>query len=143
MEKNIFGLIFLVLFLSSSFAFADKTNKKDTTEYTEMTILDKGVKRTIRIPKTDEQKSVTSTLSTKQTLSKKGIVIAFKKSSTIDIDAFEIKYGLKLKKKLVIGYYIFQNISDKEDMEIVSSIMKNEKNVKTVKPNLKKNNQPR
>ena len=144
MQKNMIGFTLLVC-LFGTFSFADKANKKDTTvEYTEMIVLDKGVKRTVRVPKTDEQKNSVGTLSMKEgVLSKKGIVIAFKKSSPMDISEIERKYGLKLKKKLVIGYYIFQNVSDKEDMEIVSSIIKNEKNIKTVKPNWKKNNQPR
>ena len=144
MQKNMIGFTLLVC-LFGTFSFADKANKKNTTAaYTEMIILDKGIKRTIRVPKTAEQKSSVGTLSMKEeVLSKKGIVVAFKKSSKIDISELERKYGLKLKKKLVIGYYIFENVSQKDDAEIVSSIIKNEKNLKTVKPNWKKNNQPR
>lgn len=144
MQKNMIGFTLLVFMVNTTFSFADKANKKNTTtEYTELIVLDKGVKRTIRVLKTDEQKSAISNLSTKPMFSKKGIVLAFKKSSKVDIFELERKYGLKLKKKLVIGYYIFENVSDRDDMEIVSSIITNEKNVKTVKPNWKKNNQPR
>ncbi len=144
MQKNIIGFTLLIC-LFGTFTFADKANKKNTTaEYTEMTILDKGIKRTIRVKKTEDKISSAGALSMKEeALSKKGIVVAFNKSSKADVDAFEIKYGLKLKKKLVTGYYIFQNVSEKDDVEIVSSIIKNEKNVESIKPNWKKKNLPR
>lgn len=135
------GLTLLIFVLNSAVVYADKKNK--TTEYKEITVLDKGIKRKMRVPKTDLEKSAVSTLSKKEAVSKKGIVLAFKKSSKVDIAELEIKYGLKFKKKLVIGYYIFQNVSEKDDTEIVSTIIKNEKNVKTVKPNWNKNNQTR
>jgi len=145
MQKNMMSFSFLILLMSSSFVFADKTDKKKTTvEYSEIIVLDKGIKRTIKVKKPDVQKSSVSTLSMKEeALSKKGLIVAFDSFSEEELAAFETKYGLKFKKKLVTGYYIFQNVSDKDDVEIVSSIIKNEKNVKTVKPNWKKNNQPR
>lgn len=145
MQKNMMRFSFLILLMSSSFVFADKTDKKKTTvEYSEIIVLDKGIKRTIKVKKPDVQKSSVSTLSMKEeALSKKGLIVAFDSFSEEELAAFETKYGLKFKKKLVTGYYIFQNVSDKDDVEIVSSIIKNEKNVKTVKPNWKKNNQPR
>lgn len=70
-------------------------------------------------------------------------MITFKKSFHVNIAEFEAKYGLKLKKKLVTGYYLFDNISSSDDMEIIGNIIKNEKNIITVKPNWKKQNSPR
>ncbi len=142
MKNKMIGLTLLVSFMGSSFVLADKTAKKTLhTDYSEMTVLDKGVKRTIKVKRTSDTEN---TLTTKEeTPVKKGVIIAFKKSSNADVFAFETKYGLKLKKRLVTGYYIFQNVSDKGDAEIVSNIIKNEKNIRTVKPNWKKNNLPR
>jgi hypothetical protein len=71
------------------------------------------------------------------------VIVSFLDTKILSISEFETKYGLKLKEKLVIGYYIFENVSDRSDTEIMSAIIKNETNVKTVKPNWEKKNQPR
>ncbi len=129
------GLTLLLFFVSSTMLFSN--------EYKKIIVLDKGVKRVITVSKTDEQSSIMSTPIKKNTLSKKGVIIAFKEGIKVDVEKLEIKYGLKFKKKLIIGYYIFYNVSNNSDEEIVLNIIDNEKNIKTVKPNWKKNNQPR
>ena len=111
--------------------------------YTEVTILDKGVKRIIHIPKESNLTSKISTYKVTTVEPKEGVIISFADSTILSISEFETKYGLKLKEKLVIGYYIFENVSDRSDAEIISKIIENESNVKTVKPNWKKKNQPR
>ena len=129
------GLTLLLFFVSSTMLFSN--------EYKKIIVLDKGVKRVITVSKTDEQSSIMSTPIKKNTLSKEGVIIAFKEGIKVDVEKLEIKYGLKFKKKLIIGYYIFYNVSNNSDEEIVLNIIDNEKNIKTVKPNWKKNNQPR
>ena len=42
-----------------------------------------------------------------------------------------------------MGYYIFDNKSEKSDNDLVSDIILGESNIKTVKPNWKMNNQTR
>lgn len=69
MHKNIFKLAFFAIFISSTLVLADKTDKKNTiTDYLEITVLDKGVKRTVQIPKTDAQKYNRNTVNRKVTL---------------------------------------------------------------------------
>ena len=144
MNKNIITFTLIVFFASNTFAISDKVKTKDTTaSYTEITILEKGVKRKVRIPKDDNIKSKHNPHEAKQLTSKEGIVLTFKDPSKVSISELEAKYGIKLKTKLVIGYYIFKNISKKSDVEIVESIIAEESNIKTVKPNWKKKNQPR
>ncbi len=144
MQKNIIGFILLAFLASSSFAFAQKVKTEEMQKnYTQVIILEKGVKRKINIPKDDKTKNTFSPYSAKEATSQEGIIVSFKKPSQISISEFEIKYGLKLKTKLVIGYYIFQNISEHSDIQIVEDIMKNETNIETVKPNWKMKNTPR
>ena len=144
MQKNMIGFILLAFLASSSFIFAQKVKTEDMQKnYTEVTILEKGVKRKINIPKDDKIKNTFSPYSTKEATSQEGIIVSFKKPSQVSISEFETKYGLKLKTKLVIGYYIFKNISESSDVQIVGDIIKNETNVKTVKPNWKMRNTPR
>ncbi len=144
MQKNIIGFILLTFLASSSFAFAQKEKLQNVeANYTQITILEKGVKRKINIPKDDTLKNKFNPYSAKQATSQDGIIVSFKDSSLISVNEFEAKYGLKLKTKLVIGYYIFQNISKESDIQIVKNIINNEVNVKTVKPNWKMKNTPR
>jgi len=114
----------LLSFYIPSLAFT-KTNT--------LTILDKGVKRQISLP---EQ----TTINKQQSTGNEGIIVAFKNPSQISISEFETKYGLKLKTKMVIGYYIFDNLSSQSDMEIIAEIIANESDIKTVKPNWKLRN---
>jgi len=144
MQKNMIRFIVLVLLASSSFTFAQKAKTEEMQKnYTEVIILEKGVKRKINIPKDDKVKNTFSPYSAKEATSQEGIIISFKNKSQIVISEFETKYGLKLKTKLVIGYYIFQNISKDSDVQIVENIIKNETNIETVKPNWKMKNSPR
>ena len=144
MQKHIIRFTLLAFLASNSFAFSQKVKIQNIeTNYTEVIILDKGIKRKIHIPKDDTLKNKFNSYSAKQATSQEGIIVSFKKPSQISISEFEIKYGLKLKTKLVIGYYIFQNISKDSDVQIVRNIIENETNVKTVKPNWKMKNTPR
>jgi len=144
MQKNIIGFMLLTFLLSNSFASSQKSTLQETeANYTKITILDKGVKRKIYISKDDTLKNKFNPHTAKQLSSKDGIIISFKDPIRISMSEFEAKYGLKFKKKLLIGYYIFQNISEYSDVKIVGKIIKNEPNVKTVKPNWKKKNIPR
>jgi len=65
------------------------------------------------------------------------ILVRFNKD--IDVDSFAKKYGLTLKKRMKIGYYIFQNTSKKDTLEIIESILNNEENIESIKPNWKYN----
>ncbi len=144
MYKNIITVTLIAFLTSTNFAFSQKVQTKDTTKnYTEVCILERGVKRKINIPKDDTVKSSINPYEAKQLSSKEGIILTFKNPSKVSINELETKYGLKLKTKLVIGYYIFENISKKSDIEIVERIIDNETNVKTVKPNWKMKNKPR
>ncbi len=93
-----------------------------------LTILEKGVRRHLSF-------SQRHTINKQQDTSKEGIILAFKNPTHITISEFETKYSLKFKTKMTIGYYIFENHSSRSDMEIVSDIIANENNIKTVKPN--------
>ncbi len=144
MKKNIIGFTLLTFLVSNNFAFSQKVKMQDIQEnYTQVTILDKGTKRIILIPKDENQTNKMTAYSAKQLESKEGIMVSFKNTSQLSISEFETKYGLKFKKKLIIGYYIFKNISENSDTQIIANIIKNETNVKTVKPNWKLKNQPR
>ncbi len=109
--------------------------KNSSTQKASMTVLDKGIKREISVY---TQKSTSNKSS-----STGGIIVAFKNPSTVSISEFESRYSIKLKNKLKIGYYIFTNQSNKSDMEIVSDIIANSKEVKTVKPNRVMHNKTR
>ena len=144
MKKYIIRFTLLAFLASSTSAFAQKVKIEEMQKnYTEVIILEKGVKRKINIPKDDKIKNTLSSYSAKEATSQEGIIVSFKKLAQISISEFETRYGLKFKTKLVIGYYIFQNISEHSDIQIVEDIMKNETNIETVKPNWKMKNTPR
>ena len=137
MIKITFPLTLLMLISSSSLAFSEDM-------LTKVTVLDKGIKRIMHISKEENQTTGRmNAYSAKKLTSKEGIIVKFKKISSGSINEFEIKYGLKLKHKLVTGYYIFENLSDSSDIEILSHIISNEKSVETIKPNWEKRNLPR
>ena len=152
-QHNTFTItaVVLGLFMNHSAAFAKKAEQKEIHKnYTKVMVLDKGVKRTLYLQNEEENNTIQEhkinkigIYSTKMQASKDGLIIRFKDPSKINVDEFEIKYGLKFKEKLVIGYYVFENVSQNSDIQIVSTIISNEKNVNTVKPNWKKKNQPR
>ena len=143
MKNNMIAYILFSLIGSSILLFAQKDNVSISEKnYTKVITLDKGVKRTLLIPKEDALKSSTAPYSAKQATAKQGIVIRFKKPAKVDMEAFTAKYGLKLHTKLVIGYYIFENHSAQSDIELLNTIMKHENNIETIKPNWPKNKQP-
>lgn len=133
MNKNILGCMVLTLMLSNSFAFAQTGSQQ-------IIILDKGVKRTMNIQTEGTAKN--KAYSTNQLTVKKGILVSFKNITNVSIDDFEKKYGLKLKEKMIIGYYIFDNNSNYSDVEIIEKIIADEVNIKSVKPNWKMLNRP-
>jgi len=125
----------------------DMHHKKYNKRYKEVMILDKGVKRTLYIETSESNQSTgknkSTTYSSKANISTDGIILRMKKNSLLNIADFEIQYGLKFKEKLSIGYYIFENVSGKSDVEVVRAILENEKNIDSVKPNWPKKNMPR
>lgn len=133
MKKITILLTIMTILTGLSFASSKKIQASSTTKET-ITVLDKGVKRQIAIPINSSKQ----TNSAQQSDTKDGVIVVFKNPATVSISEFETKYGLKLKSKLVIGYYIFENISSMNDVSIVSDIIANENSVKTVKPNWKK-----
>lgn len=142
-------ILFLAVNLVSTahlFAQSNQTDpKRAATASQSFTILDKGVKRIqhIQITKSLTVSTSDPSIRTVSPNIKKGIIIGFKENSSVSLDAFEEKYGLKLKKKMRIGYYLFENVSEANDMEIITRIIAEEDSVKTVKPNWKKQNIPR
>lgn len=138
-----FTYITLALLLGSSMLLAQKpTQKEIDSNYTKVIIMDKGVKRTVLIPKDDTVDNKMSSMKAEQATSKDGVILKFKDSSQTSINAFEAKYNVKLKHQLASGYYIFENTSKLTDAQIVEEIIKNETNAVTVKPNWKMTNKP-
>jgi len=94
-----------------------------------ITIIDNGVKRKISIPTPTFQARA---LGDKK--EKKELIIAFNKK--INILEFAKKYNLELKRKIGKKYYIFKNTSSQKDIELMQTIMSQEKNlIKTIRPN--------
>lgn len=140
--KNII-YIALTLLLGSSAALADKPTKATSdNSYKKSYILEKGVKREVLLPKDGVSGDKVSSMQAKKATSKDGIVVQFNNPDRAAITAFEATYGLKLQHKLVSGYYIFDNVSGTPDIQVVESIINNETNVQTVKPNWKMTNKP-
>lgn len=139
MKKNIIYFVLFGLVTNGCLASPQKQIKKYSqkkSETTKMTILQNGVIRDIYLSNKGNKKAT-------NTLKREGVIIQFMDQSKIDIKYFETTYGLKLKEKMVIGYYIFDNKSEKSDNDLVSDIILGESNIKTVKPNWKMNNQTR
>lgn len=122
--------------------------------YKHVMVMERGTERPFYFKETDErnesaaphalQRKRFNVYSSQMLEAKKGVLIHFKKGAKVDIGALEATYGLKLKEKLKSGYYIFDNLSAYSDVELIHTIMKNErKNISTVKPNWPKQNQPR
>jgi hypothetical protein len=143
MRRSALFIALMVTFASTTFALSKKMETLDTEEqYRTFTVLDKGVKRTILIPKESRFEGKMSPYSAKQIDAQEGIVIQFTDPETVDIEAFEEKYQLKLISKMVIGYYIFKNQSKLSDIALIEKILKEEAGIKTLKPNWKKRNRP-
>ena len=138
-----FTYITLALLLGSSMLLAQKPSAQEIdSNYTKVIIMDKGVKRTVLIPKDDTVDNKMSSMKAEQATSKDGVILKFKDPSQTSISAFEAKYNVKLKHQLASGYYIFENTSKLTDAQIVEEIIKNETNAVTVKPNWKMTNKP-
>jgi len=136
------GLLSLLLIMNA-YATPSKVNTQESDKYDIVTILDKGVKRKVRILKSDsgdtnETGVKISKRTTVSSVDKEGVIVSFIDNEKFSLKAFEKKYTLKLKTKMFIGYYIFYNLSSKSDREIVEEIIANESNVETVKPNWKR-----
>ena len=114
-----------------------------TASYAEVvTIIDNGVERKINLPTTSSNVHARMVVGTRKEAP--GIVVAFKKDAKVDIAEFAKKYNLKLKKKLIIGYYIFANKSSMPDVKLIYKISQESKGIiKTVRPNWGLNNKPR
>ncbi len=109
-----------------------------------LTVIDNGVKRVISIP--SAPKAPTFQVRAVEGIKKDGpgFIVAFKKGVKVDIDNFAKKYNLKLKKKLIAGYYIFVNKSTLPDVKVMYNIMQENRDIlKTVRPNWGFNNKPR
>ena len=103
-----------------------------------ITVIDNGIERKVDINTTLKQKA--------RMVNGQGsdIIVAFKKGAKVDIANFEKKYNLKLKKRLIAGYYIFSNNSKLTDLEVISDIINRSKSIiKTVRQNWGLNNKPR
>jgi len=137
--KNLLKIGLSVVVLMSTGCASTKIKASNSVDYEKATILENGVKRTVRVQSGDVKvKDTVSKIENKD--SKDGIIVKFKDDSAVSIKEFESKYSLKLKTKLIIGYYIFENDSKRSDLDIVSAIINSETNVKTVKPNWKMRN---
>jgi hypothetical protein len=129
--------VLLLLLTGSSALLAESLSGK-------ITIMDKGVKRIIPIPQTESDRNQSSNTHTETaTALKEGVIVKFKTNTPVNIKAFEQNYGLKLKRKLRTGYYIFTNPSDSSDVAVLNHIMQSDKTVETVKPNWRLQNQIR
>lgn len=138
-----FTHITLALLFGSSILMAHKPSAEEiSSKHTKVIIMDKGVKRTVFIPRDDALKIRTSPMKAEQAMSKDGIIVKFKDASKVSVTAFEAKYNVKLKQKLASGYYIFENSSKLSDLQIVQEVIKNEINVLTVRPNWQMGNKP-
>jgi len=143
MRRSTLFIALMITFTSSTFASSKKMETKSTEEnYRTFTVLDKGVKRTMVIPKESRFEGKMSPYSATQNEAQEGIVIQFADPETVNIEAFEEKYQLKLVSKMVIGYYIFENRSKLSDIALIEKILKEESGIKTLKPNWKKRNRP-
>jgi hypothetical protein len=137
--KNIIKIGLSLIVLINTGCASSKIKAKNTQEYKSVVVLENGVKRKVRVVDADSKlKTTNTTLQNKD--SKDGVIVSFKDDSKVSLEAFERKYGLKFKKKLIIGYYIFENNSKMSDIDIVSAIINDESNIKTVKPNWKMKN---
>ena len=124
MKRPALFIVLIITFASSTFALSKKMETMDAEQnYRSFTILDKGVKRTILIPKESRFEGKMSPYGAKQIEAHEGIVIQFTDPETVDIETFEEKYRLKLKSKMVIGYYIFQNRSKLSDIALIENCL--------------------
>ena len=113
----------------------DSNPKIDDMIHKKVSVLDKGVVRTIDIVYSENEAG---------SIQDKGVIVKFDKPmSETDIASFEQKNGLKLVKKLHAGYYVFENSSKRDMFDLLDSLVKHPQNVLSVRPNVKLNMQPR
>ncbi len=139
-----YSMIIGILILSCTHIYAQESS--GTEAYKEVTILEKGVKRKQKVAVGQSVQEAQESKAGKRdaTLSEeRGIVVMFKHRKRKDVETFAQKYGLKLRKRLLSGYYLFDNLSGDTDENVVANIIENEKDVKTVKLNRRKHNKMR
>jgi len=114
-------------FLFSIFALLLNAQKiqEDSSTYTLKTFKQNGVIKEIRIPNSNYRSNP----------NRYGLILKFSDESRLNIASFERKYAIKLKKKLTIGYYIFENNSALNDYDLIENIIENEPNLHTIKHN--------
>jgi len=138
MYKRTVAIVVSVVIVSSLYAVSHKIKAEDRDQdYTEVIIMEKGVKRKILIPKERVAESRKSSYDIDKTAVKEGVLIMFEDPETVDIERFERQYGLKLITKMRIGYFVFKNVSKYSDIDIISKIISNETHIVTIKPNWK------
>jgi len=94
-----------------------------------VSVLDKGIIRNINVSYTKEEQSQ---------IENKGFIIKFDKAmSEEEIKTFENTNGLKLKKKLHSGYYIFEKTTQSSMFEVLDNFIKHPQHISTVRPNIK------
>jgi hypothetical protein len=120
-----------------------QSDETKAIEYKEVKIKDGGVEQIMLVEIKKSTDSNISTLTTQSATvdrlaSKEGIIIDFK-TLPLPIKEFEKMFNLKLKEKLQIGYYIFENQSTLSDIELIDTILKSEikESLKTVRPDWK------
>jgi len=143
MKKILKSLLFSCIVIQGV-SYADGEKKGiDLSKYKVITVIDKGIERKIYIPLKQSVKQLDArSVSTTQLQAKEGVVIKFKDASLVDIQALEEKYQIHLKTKPIVGYYIFENQSKYMDIDLMSKIIENEKNILSIKPNWKTNMKP-
>lgn len=135
-------LLFSIVFMFVLAGESAKTNIGKTDDFIYSTVIDKGIKRTIRIPKETTVKSGATPNDVYDATAQRGIILRFKDPKAIDIRTFESRYGLSLKTKLRSGYMIFENRSKMSDLELIKRIIADKKNIDTIKPNWKLGKKP-
>ena len=111
-------------------------------KYQEVQIKDNGVNQTIlvEVKKNLEGNSSLSveTEVNSELSSKDGLIVDFYINPN-SLDEFESTFNIKIKEKLKIGYYIFENNSQLSDILLIESILKsdNQNLIKTIRPNWK------
>jgi len=121
--------------VESSMSIESDESKK--IEYKEIKIKDNGVEQVILIELKDANNSIgIDSEANNKLYSKDGVIIDFTNLS-ISIDEFEEKFHLKLKEKLQIGYYIFENKSDYSDIVLIETILNSDskESIKTIRAN--------
>lgn len=109
--------LIVLLFLGNIFAFEIKKNNEIIS--VDFNLIDNGFI-------TNDKKSFSKS---------SDLLIKFNEENYELINDFETKYNLRLKRVLIIGYYLYESNGD--TLDLISKII-NEENVKTIKPNWKK-----